>query len=127
MELKETDEVSINPNITMSAEKNIEKATAQLKDLGIDVNDALIEKIVKALGIANQSVDASLVSATDPEELARVKTNFLEKKLGLSDAAANDAAISEVMEKMKGIKQKSRGAVYYMLTEKFGKEDVYLG
>ena len=127
MELKETDEVSINPNTTMSAEKNIEKATAQLKDLGIDVNDALIEKIVKALGIANQSVDASLVSATDPEELARVKTNFLEKKLGLSDAAANDAAISEVMEKMKGIKQKSRGAVYYMLTEKFGKEDVYLG
>lgn len=111
----------------MSAEKNIEKATAQLTELGVAVNEALITKIVKALGIANQSVDASLVSATDPEEVARVKTNFLEKKLQLTDDSAMDAALSEVLEKMSGMRQKSRGAVYYLLTEKFGKESVYLG
>ena len=110
----------------MSAEQNIEKAAAQLGELGVRVNNALLEKIVKGLGIANQSMDASLVAASDPEELARVKTNFLEKKLGLSGEAANDAAIAEVMEKMAGIHQKSRGAVYYLLTEKFGKEEVYL-
>ena len=110
----------------MSAEQNIEKAAAQLGELGVKVNHELLEKIVKGLGIANQSVDASLVAASDPQELARVKTNFLEKKLGLSDEAANEAAIAEVMEKMAGIHRKSRGAVYYLLTEKFGKEEVYL-
>ena len=110
----------------MSAEKNIEKATAQLEGLGEKVDTVLLEKVVKALGIANQSVDASLVSATDPEEVTRVKKSFLEKKLGLmDDDAANDAALAEVMDKMSGINQKSRGAVYYLLTKKFGKEDIY--
>ena len=107
----------------MSAEKNIEKSTAQLEQLGVKVNAALLEKVVKGLGIANQSVDASLVSATDPAELDRVRTNFIEKKLGVTDGG--DEAIAEVMEKMKGIKQKQRGVVYYMLAEKFGKQSVY--
>ncbi len=109
----------------MSAEANIEKSTKQLQEIGIDVDAALLEKIVKALGIANQSLDASLVSATDPAELARVRTNFVEKKLGVTDGG--DEAIAEVMAQMKGFNQKQRGAVYYLLTEKFGKQSVYLG
>ncbi|MGB0774874.1 MAG: DUF2853 family protein [Akkermansiaceae bacterium] len=111
----------------MSAEKNIAKSTAQLNDLGVKVNDALLEKIVKGLGIANQSVDASLVSATDPEELKRVEDGFLTKKLGIDDADAKSKAVADVMAQMKGINQKQRGTVYYLLTEKFGKESVYLG
>jgi hypothetical protein len=110
----------------MSAEKNIEKSTAQLTDIGEKINAPLLEKIVKSLGIANQSVDASLVSSSDQTELDRLKANFLIKKLGLTDDAANDAAIAGVMEKMKGHRQKQRGAVYYLLTVKFGKESVYL-
>ena len=53
----------------MSAEKNIEKSTAQLKEIGVSVDATLIEKIVKKLGIANQSTDASHVAATDPAEV----------------------------------------------------------
>jgi len=97
----------------MSAEKNIEKSTAQLKDIGVSVNEALLEKVVKKLGIANQSVDASHVAATDKLEVERLKTNFVIKKL--------------VLEKMKPHKMKQRGAVYYLLTTHYSKEDLYLG
>lgn len=111
----------------MSAEQNIEKSTAQLQDLGVEVNAPLLEKIVKGLGIANQSVDASLVSASDPEELKTVRTNFVEKKLGVQSQAVADLAIDEVMAQLKGINQKQRGTVYYLLAEKFGKQDLFLG
>ncbi len=110
----------------MSADKNIEKSTAQLKEIGVKVNDTLIEKIVKRLGIANQSVDASHVAATDPSEVERLKKNFVIKKLGQADNAATDTAISDVLTKMKPHKMKQRGAVYYLLTVHFGKEDVYI-
>ncbi|MEM7385293.1 MAG: DUF2853 family protein [Verrucomicrobiota bacterium] len=111
----------------MSAEANIKKSTEQLEKIGATVNAALLEKVVKGLGIANQSVDASLVSGTDPSELDRVKANFLTKKLGIEDEAARDAAVTEVIDKMSEFRQKQRGAVYYLLTEHFGKQDVYLG
>jgi len=111
----------------MSAEKNIEKSTEQLKKIGVSVDATLLEKIVKRLGIANQSVDASNVAATDPSEVARLKTNFVIKKLGQEDNAATDKAIADVLEQMKPNKLKQRGAVYYLLTKHFGKEDVYLG
>ena len=109
----------------MSAENNIEKSTQQLEKIGVSVDPELLEKVVKGLGIANQSQDASLVSATDQAELDRVKTNFLEKKLGLTDDAANDAAVQEVVGQLSEFNQKQRGAVYYLLTKKFGKESVY--
>lgn len=108
-----------------NAETNLEKCKEQLEKLGETCDAALLEKIVKKLGIANQSLDASLVSATDKSELDRVRDNFLTNKLGLTDEAASDAAIGEVMEKMKECKQKRRGVVYYLLAKKFGKESVY--
>ena len=100
----------------MSAEDNINKSKAQLEKIGVSVNDALLEKIVKGFGIANQSLDASLVSATDKSELATLKKGFMTKKLKLEDEAEKDAAISEAMGKMKEFKQKRRGAVCYLLT-----------
>ena len=111
----------------MSAEKNIEKSTAQLKDIGVSVNEELLVKIVKKLGIANQSVDASNVAATDPSEVDRLKKNFVIKKLGQEDNADTDKVIAGVLEKMKPHKMKQRGAVYYLLTEHYGKQDIYLG
>jgi hypothetical protein len=109
-----------------NAETNLEKSKEQLEKMGVTVNGDLLEKIVKRLGIANQSLDASLVSASDKSELDRVRTNFLVKKLEQTDDAVCDAAIAEVMEKMKEFKQKRRAAAYYLLTEKFGREDVYM-
>ncbi len=115
---------TITTPTTMSAEANIKKSKEQLEKIGVSVNDALLEKVVKGLGIANQSKDASLVSGTDQSELDRVRTNFLGKKLGLGDQAT-DEAVKEVVGKLAEFNQKQRGAVYYLLTEKFGKQDVY--
>ncbi|MEM9081103.1 MAG: DUF2853 family protein [Verrucomicrobiota bacterium] len=111
----------------MSAEENIEKSKAQLTELGVSVDDALLEKIVKGFGIANNSLDASLVSASDKGEMDTLKSGFMTKKLGLEDDAEKDAAASAVMEKMKQFKQKRRGAVCYLLTVDLGKESAILG
>ena len=110
----------------MAAAENIEKSTAQLEAIGVEVNKELIEKIVKRLGIANQSVDASHVAATDPTEVERLKKNFVLKKLEQEDNADTDAVIASVLEKMKPHRMKQRGAVYYLLTVHYGKESLYI-
>lgn len=76
----------------------------------------VVENIVKYCGIALRSVDASLVSATDRDELVRVRDGFAAKKLGL-DAAAADAGIAKVIERMKDERRKSRVTFYYLLAQ----------
>ncbi|MBL8328979.1 MAG: DUF2853 family protein [Rubrivivax sp.] len=83
------------------------------------VNEAAVDVIVKYCGIALRNVDSSLVSGTDPEELARVRDGFAAKKLGLSAADA-DAGIKKVLEKLKGVNKKSRVTFYYLLAEATG-------
>jgi hypothetical protein len=66
------------------------------------------------------------VAASDPQELARLRENFLKKKLGLKETdAALDAAIAAVMAKLKGDRTKSRLTVYYLLAEHFKKLDMF--
>ena len=84
-----------------------------------NVNEAAVAVIVKYCGIALTKPDSSLVSATDPKELATVRDGFAAKKLGLSAEAA-DAGIKAVVEKMKGTRQKSRVTFYYLLAEATG-------
>lgn len=79
----------------------------------------VVENIVKYCGIALRNVDSSLVSATDKEELARVRDGFAAKKLGL-DAATADGAIAKVIERMKNERRKSRVTFYYLLAEVTG-------
>ena len=81
-----------------------------------NASDAAVAAIVKYCGIALRNTDSSLVSVSDPEELARVRDGFAAKKLGL-DAAAADAGIKAVAEKMKAERQKSRVTFYYLLAE----------
>ena len=90
-----------------------------VKKYANDVNEAAVAAIVKYCGIALKSADASLVSATDPKELATVRDGFAAKKLGL-DAAAADKGIAAVVEKMKSVRQKSRVTFYYLLAEATG-------
>lgn len=86
-----------------------------------NVDEAAVSGIVKHLGIALRSNDASLVSATDPAELERVREGFLKKKLARQESDADlDAAINAVMTKMKGERNKSRVTVYYLLAEHYG-------
>ena len=86
----------------------------------------LLTKVTIGCGPAIYSADAETVAASDPEEVERVKTNFLMKKLGLSDGPNLKAAIDAVVETYgKSERNKYRAVVYYMLVKHFGKESVY--
>ncbi|MFZ1813925.1 MAG: DUF2853 family protein [Rhizobiaceae bacterium] len=80
-----------------------------------------VNKIVKHLGIALRSRDASLVSCTDPAELDRVREKWCMKKLGLSDAAKCDKEIAKVCETMSGDRNKQRVTFYYLTAKGLGK------
>lgn len=97
---------------------------ADLKRYVSAPNDKAAAGIVKHLGIALKSNDASMVSCSSKDELATVRESWLKKKLGLADDdSALDAAIKDICEKMKSDRNKSRVVFYYLLAEKFGKLD----
>ena len=86
----------------------------------------LLRKVTIGCGPSIYNADASTVSGSDEDELATVRTNFLQKKLGLSPSADLDAAIDDVMERYgRSNRNKYRAVVYYLLTKHFGKEAVY--
>ncbi|MFO1219457.1 MAG: DUF2853 family protein [Burkholderiaceae bacterium] len=93
--------------------------TADIQRYSPNVDEAVVGAIVKYCGIALKNRDSSLVSGTDPKELATVRDGFAAKKLGL-EAAAADAAINGVLQKMKADKQKHRVTFYYLLAEATG-------
>lgn len=80
------------------------------------VNETAISNIVKYCGIALRSKDASMVSASDKNELNTVRDGFAKKKLGLTPEAAEEG-IKKVCEQMKGERRKSRVTFYYLLAE----------
>ena len=87
---------------------------------------ALLEKVTIGCGPAIYSADAETLAASGPEELARVRQNFLIKKLGLKD----DEKLTEALDAAIDIygrseRNKYRAVVYYMLVKHFGKEAVY--
>ncbi len=94
-----------------------------------NVNEKAVAAIVKHLGIAlKSSGDASLVSCSSKDELARVRDSWLKKKLALKDDDASlDQAITAVCTTMKADQRKSRVTFYYLLAEKFGKLDTLAG
>lgn len=90
-------------------------------------DQAAIDTIVKYCGIAlRSSKDAAMVSASDKKELATVRDKFAAKKLGL-DAAAADAGIAKVCERMKDTRQKQRVTFYYLLAQETGTMDKLTG
>jgi hypothetical protein len=84
-----------------------------------NASDVHIATVVKYCGIALRNADSSLVSGSDPTELARVRDGFASKKLGLDKDSA-DAGIKQVVEKMKDERRKSRVTFYYLLAEATG-------
>jgi len=85
-----------------------------------------IAGIVRYLGIALRNRDSSLVSFTDKDEVARVRTNFLQKKLALTHPDGElDEAIATVGEQMKGDRNKNRVTVYYLLADRFDKLSIF--
>ena len=86
------------------------------------VNEEAVKAIVKYCGIALQNRDSSMVSGTDPKELATVRDGFAAKKLGLAAAAA-DNGMQTVLATMKDSRSKSRVTFYYLLAEATGTLD----
>jgi hypothetical protein len=99
-----------------------ENWAADIRKYVPNANDKAIAGIVRHCGIALQKRDSSLVSFTDEEEVARVRNNFLKKKLGLANSDAElDKAIMSVGDKMKDDRTRNRVTVYYLLADHFGK------
>jgi len=95
---------------------------ADIKKYTSKLDEAALAGVVKHLGIALRGKDSSLVAASDPDEMKRVRDSFLKKKLALAEADSHlDAAVKEITDRMKGVHDKSRVTVYYLLAEKFGK------
>ena len=101
--------------------------TSQSSELGLGLDEALLNGVAKALGPSIYNADSSKVSGSDQKELDTVKNNFLINKLGLADGPALDEAIAEVMEQMgSSNRNKHRAVVYALLAKKFGKESMFV-
>jgi hypothetical protein len=94
---------------------------ADVKKYDAGAGAEVVEKIVKHLGIALRSRDASLVSCTDPKELERVRESWVGKKLGVTDAKKADAAIEKTCQVMHADHSKHRVTFYYLVAKDLGK------
>ncbi|WP_134679617.1 DUF2853 family protein [Paracoccus ravus] len=105
----------------------IAKYAADMQDkLGHSPDMDLLTKVVIGCGPSIYSDDAETVAASDPEELERIKNNYLVKKLGLTDGPALMDAIQSVVAKYgTSNRNKYRAVVYYMLCQHFGRESIY--
>ncbi len=96
--------------------------TTDIKKYAAAVDDKAVKGIVKFLGIALKSADASMVSCSSKDELERVRESFLKKKLKLTESDADlDARIKAVCDQVKADKTKHRVTFYYLLADKAGK------
>lgn len=85
-------------------------------------DEKAVAGIVKHLGIALKSKDASLVSCSSKDELARVRDSWCKKKLGLTQGDDDlDNGINDICETMKAQQRKHRVTFYYLLAQKYGK------
>ena len=92
-----------------------------------DLNVTLLRAIAKSLGPSIYRNDTAKVACSDPKELDRIKKNFLMKKLGLEDSPSLDEALQAVCDEMgSSNRNKYRVLFYYLLVEKFGKQDLFV-
>ena len=97
--------------------------TENVRKYVANASDDTIDKIVKHLGIALQSKDASLVACSDPSELERVRESWCKKKLGSDKSDGDlDAVINDVCVQMAGeAGTKHRVTFYYIVADKLDK------
>lgn len=79
-----------------------------------------VTKIVKHLGIALNTRDASLVACSDEAERNRIRDGFCAKKLGMDTATASEA-VETVCQEMSADHNKQRVTFYYLLAKNAGK------
>jgi hypothetical protein len=105
----------------------IAKYAADLKEkCGIAADMDLLTKVTKSCGPAIYDNDASTVSASDKDEMERVKKNFLVRKLGLTADAGLDAGVAAVIDQYgRSNRSKYRAVFYYLLVKHFKREGVF--
>ncbi len=101
-------------------DKDMTDYLADVKTYDPNADEAVVNKIVKYLGIALRNRDSALVSSSDPEELARVRSGWCAKKLGV-DGAEADAAIAATAKEMAADRSKSRVTFYYLVAKHLDK------
>jgi Protein of unknown function (DUF2853) len=84
------------------------------------INEAALAGLERTYRLVLSQADSRYVACSDPEELKRVRDNFLVKKLELKTGDL-DGAVKSVCETMKGDRTKSRLTFYYLLAEHFDK------
>lgn len=98
----------------------------EFKKLKVKYDDKLLAKVAKGCGPSIYNTDASKVASGDKDEMARVKKNFLIKKLGLKDGPKLDEGIAAVVKIMgSSNRNKYRAMFYYLLVKHFRKASVY--
>lgn len=91
------------------------------------LHQAALDGMARNYALVLSSKDSQYVACGDDTERATVRTNFLKKKLALTNADAElDAAIEAVCVVMKEDRFKSRLAMYYLLADKYGKLDMFV-
>ncbi len=93
---------------------------ADVKKYDAAADAAVVDKIVKHLGIALRNRDSSLVAASDQKELDRERDSWGVKKLGV-DATAAEAAVAKVAKAMADDRSKGRVTFYYLVAKELGK------
>ena len=91
------------------------------------LNTAALDGMARNYALVLSNKDSQYVACGDNEERATVRTNFLKKKLALTNSDADlDAAIDGVCATMKEDRFKSRLAMYYLLADKYGKLTMFV-
>lgn len=105
----------------------VEKYAADLADkCGMKADKKLLMAVTVACGPAIYKADAEKVSAGDKEEMARVRKNFVLKKLGVKDTPKVDEGIAACIETYgKSNRNKYRAVLYYLLVKHFKKGSVF--
>lgn len=96
--------------------ETFENLKGEMDKLGLYYDEALFEKVAKGLGPALYNTDANKESCSDNAKLETVRTNFVEKKLGLKDD--DHTAIKAVCEKMGSSNRNKYRAIFYYLLAK---------
>lgn len=95
---------------------------ADVKRYDPDASEAAVAAVVRHLGIALKSRDASLVSCSSKDELTRIRDSWAKKKLAATHSDGDlDAAIKSVCEAMKADSRKQRVTFYYLLAKRLDK------
>ena len=100
------------------------KYRAELSRLGITPDHGVLMQAVKACGPSIYRDDSETVAAGNPDELARVRQNFIMKRLGITDAAQADSAMDAALDTIgRSNRNKYRAVLYYLIATQTGLTD----